>query len=1020
MSAPERIPPSPDLQPSKRARQSSPDKDSPTSLPSAGATTPTGEHLHEGLLLGHSGTSGAAGRIGQSSSFRNVSACNRCRLRKNRCDQRLPSCASCEKASVACVGYDPITKREIPRSYIFYLEKRVEQLEGLLTANNVAFPPAQNLDYCSKSGHGSSSSVRSPTEAGQSAYSEGTEGASGGGGETRRASRSGAYGDSGVSNNRYLGSTSGISFARVVFAALQSSVSDQKSNSDKGGVRPSKPAPSANGAAAGPGTSMRDSFFGLHTRPTIHPATFPDQALGLRLARLYFEHANPQIPILHKGEFMEMFERAYADEGRARGPRELYVLNMVFAIGAGIIVGDSKGEPTPADATDPPGSRQCQPEEYHASAILHLEACLGSGSSLKDLQAVLLLANFALLRPVPPGLWYIIGVAVRLAIDLGLHYEDGKDLESGLGDPPPPQKEAAAAAARERGRREYVRDLKRRLWWCTYSLDRLVSICVSRPFGVSDQVITTEFPSLLEDRYITPDGIVQPPQEMLRPTYKLVAHHYFRLRLLQSEILQVLQFRQAQSARASGQNVLNPYMHTDLPSPFLSKFDSFRSWRIDIDKRLWEWKNSAPEKHETGVAFSTEFLDLNYWQAVIMLYRQSLSVPTVFEGEYDPSREVNSPAVYNAELREDEDRVYLKVAEAGQRIMRLYRQLHVVGLVNHTYLTTHHLFVAGISYLYAIWHSPIVRSRLTMDEVDFTVLAATSVFRDFIDKCPPAEACRDAFERTVKATLRMVNASGGFGQQYQSGQLNNGSSSSRNSLDPSRLEWSSRSDSASMSGKPQHKRHRLPKSMDLTSAGASDVYSDSASLLSAVQLGAQYRLPGASAVKPEPDGLSLMRNLHDLARSNGSSADRNNPVTPEAQQQQSSPIASMASPTVAQQQQRQRQRQQQQQNLSPGSLSFSELQGMEFLQSLDPSAATNSSNNNNAGAATGTDGVDFSGLADIQMDLGFGLGWDGSDGQQLDLFDGFFFGGGIQPPQQRQQGSGDGGEGAFGQEDAGI
>jgi|TARA_R110002003_G_scaffold70_18_gene6505 hypothetical protein len=50
-----------------------------------------------------------------ASSFRNVSACNRCRLRKNRCDQRLPSCASCDKAGVKCVGYDPITKREIPR-----------------------------------------------------------------------------------------------------------------------------------------------------------------------------------------------------------------------------------------------------------------------------------------------------------------------------------------------------------------------------------------------------------------------------------------------------------------------------------------------------------------------------------------------------------------------------------------------------------------------------------------------------------------------------------------------------------------------------------------------------------------------------------------------------------------------------------------------------------------------------------------------------------------------------------------
>lgn len=55
------------------------------------------------------------GKPGQSSNFRNVSACNRCRLRKNRCDQKLPSCASCSKVGVPCVGYDPITKKEIPR-----------------------------------------------------------------------------------------------------------------------------------------------------------------------------------------------------------------------------------------------------------------------------------------------------------------------------------------------------------------------------------------------------------------------------------------------------------------------------------------------------------------------------------------------------------------------------------------------------------------------------------------------------------------------------------------------------------------------------------------------------------------------------------------------------------------------------------------------------------------------------------------------------------------------------------------
>jgi len=300
---------------------------------------------------------------------------------------------------------------------------------------------------------------------------------------------------------------------------------------------------------------------------------------------------------------------------------------------------------------------------------------------------------------------------VRLAVDLGLHYEDGKDVEEGLGEiasQPKPE------YARRLAERQYTRDLRRRLWWCTYSFDRLVSVCVGRPIGVSDQVVTTAFPSLLEDRYITRSGgLAKIAPELEQPTYKLVAHHYFRLRLLQSEILQVLQYQQAQGAKSSVQLESNEYMLNDLRSPFLDKYGgSFRAWRIDIDRRLYEWKSEIPLKPVTGVAFSTEFLDLNYWQAIIMLYRQSLSVPAMFEKEYNTSAEINSPTSYRAELVEDQDRVYVKVAEAGQKILRLYRQLHLVGLVNYTYLATHHLFMAGISYLYAIWHSPVVRSRL--------------------------------------------------------------------------------------------------------------------------------------------------------------------------------------------------------------------------------------------------------------------------------------------------------------------
>lgn len=79
-------------------------------------------------------------------SFRNVSACNRCRLRKHRCDQRLPRCEPCEKAGTRCVGYDPLTKREVPRSYVCFLESQVKYLKQILTDHGIEFKCASPFD----------------------------------------------------------------------------------------------------------------------------------------------------------------------------------------------------------------------------------------------------------------------------------------------------------------------------------------------------------------------------------------------------------------------------------------------------------------------------------------------------------------------------------------------------------------------------------------------------------------------------------------------------------------------------------------------------------------------------------------------------------------------------------------------------------------------------------------------------------------------------------------------------------
>ncbi|KAL5594604.1 hypothetical protein BROUX41_001523 [Berkeleyomyces rouxiae] len=926
---------------------------------------------------------------GSASNFRNVSACNRCRLRKNRCDQRLPSCASCAKAGVACVGYDPITKMEIPRSYVYYLETRIEGLEALLRQHGIEAPAADNLDMCSRLGHGPKNvrSVLTPiasavgglgATAAETADPEAattpmvlskSPGASQTGGMPNIMS---------ASKPKSLASTSGVSFARVVFAAVQHSVSDGPGAAPQVSGAGPETATAAGGGEprhAGPNaTSMRDSFFGLHTKPSILPAPFPPRAVAFHLVNLYFEHANPQIPILHRVDFMNTFEQAYAPEP-VRGPRELYLLNMVFAIGGSVIVGETikpqvrsdLGQQSPADASCPSpahgGNGPAQPEEYHASAIVHLESCLGNSTgSLDVLQAVLLLANFALLRPVPPGLWYIVGVAVRLAVDLGLHYEDGTDIDlQSQVDILPERPTLGTENHRrhvDRGRRMYIRDMRRRLWWCTYSLDRLVSTCVGRPFGISDLLITTEFPSSLDDLYITPEGFKEPPEALPEPSYKHVSIHYLKLRLLQSEILQVLQFNQTRAARDNGQNMHNNAIQSHLLSPFLARFDSFRSWRIDIDRRLYQWRVSAPTRDATGVAFSTEFLELNYWQAIILLYRQSLSVPALFESEYNPSREVDSPNNFQAESVEDEDRVYLKVAEAGQKILRIYRQLHLDSLVSYTYLSTHHLFMAGVSYLYAIWHSPVVRSRLTMDEVDFTVLAAKSVFTDMIDKCPPAETCRDAFARTAKATIKMVNSQGGFGTPP----------AKRSRRSRGTRDWHS---ATGDDGSPLASLHQHSHSQSQSGTANFPFDFPPSGALSSPSLSTGA---GGPAVGFDIDmlGTNVMGASTTASPQDNNSADASmmsaGDMRARQMQQPVPPPPSLMSP------------QQQQQPMSQA-MDYSSALDMDFLASL---------------AAGG--GADMAQTDQPPIDLGFGLDWDGihhdfSNGQQVNIFDNFFFSG---------------------------
>lgn len=59
-----------------------------------------------------------------------IPACQRCRMRKIRCDHAAPKCSGCAKASSACIIIDPFTQKQYTRDYIHELERKEKELLG--------------------------------------------------------------------------------------------------------------------------------------------------------------------------------------------------------------------------------------------------------------------------------------------------------------------------------------------------------------------------------------------------------------------------------------------------------------------------------------------------------------------------------------------------------------------------------------------------------------------------------------------------------------------------------------------------------------------------------------------------------------------------------------------------------------------------------------------------------------------------------------------------------------------------
>ena len=340
----------------------------------------------------------------------------------------------------------------------------------------------------------------------------------------------------------YLGPASGFSWARTVLGGMLGEEAGARRGDPMGAERglgggriPSVSTPSSasgggsNGSASGiGGIARRGDLAALDRDPfikrvgTTHSLAvtlppLPNNALdgvspeisAIVLTACY-RHFQPRYPFL---DWLAMHDYwARRDEilkaaGQPNPPKDAstgaFFIWMLFALGSRLCVKSQ----LPLAA----------PEAYYQKAMDHLETIVGL-HNLANVQALLLMVMYSLRSSEAPSTWYLTGIIVRLCISLGLH----RDL--------PP--------ARARHMSAYYLQMRRRIFWSAYTVDRMLSMTLGRPPNIADEDIDASMPLDVSD--VATEPTAENVAEGGPSTSMTSAIHYIKLKRIESRIQRVV------------------------------------------------------------------------------------------------------------------------------------------------------------------------------------------------------------------------------------------------------------------------------------------------------------------------------------------------------------------------------------------------------------------------------------------------------------------------------------------------
>lgn len=458
--------------------------------------------------------------------------------------------------------------------------------------------------------------------------------------------------------------------------------------------------PSARGGSAGRGRACT----GAQAAQQV-PVRLPTPEMKGVLTEAYFNNIHPQYPVIHRPTFRIWEDecwRAASDGTIDRvADMSLFSVLMVYAIGS-LVQGQSHYESA---------------EEYYAMALDRLSAILDL-DSLESIQALLLCAVYSIRSPAGVSLWKLSGMAVRLCIELGYHLD---------------------AEKYHRNVDPLTREMAKRCFWVSYDIDRVAAFTLGRPVGIPEASIDVDLPLDIDDENITASGITSTPRSEATDPSTLMSGtiHAIKLRRLWTKMNDRLyppKGRRSCRADCSQRCII----------------DSLR-------KDLEDWHAATPNQlgrsasHPLSVFASKSWFQLAYDYTILLLYRHYMFIPHSNRDGAD----VSETATVD-DMAEATNAAVEECFVRARQICLSYRRIYQSSSVQFTWGSIHILFVAGLTYLFCLWHSSALRSKAKQSDVMSTCMACNTVLIIVAERWNLATSYRTAFETLSERTIRMI------------------------------------------------------------------------------------------------------------------------------------------------------------------------------------------------------------------------------------------------------------------------